>query len=164
MADEILYLYTNRLFTGNRSQVRRWGRRLGAHFESNARAWAPVRSGELSASIYHEIVGAGKQMDILVGASADHAVYVIKGTGQWVGRSRLRNPGGKALPVGRDRAYPPKVLIANPGQVYYLKGEPHVGVGVSGQRPNNFFKLAHYLVIPKHPSTRWIDWDEVPDG
>lgn len=161
---EALVLYSNRLFTGNRSQVRRWGRRLGADFAGLAVAWAPARSGELKASIFYDISGYGKQMDIVVGASADHALYVIMGTGQYVGRPRIRNPHGMALPVGRDRAWGPKRLVFNEGQEYLWKGQPYVGRGVSGQAPQNFFKIAHQFLIPLHPATAHIDWEDVPRG
>lgn len=163
MADSTLILYSNRLFTGNRSQVHRWGRRLGADFAGFATAWAPIRSGELKASIFYDVVGVGKQMDVLIGASAPHAIFVIRGTGQYVGRPRLRNPHGRALPVGRDRLWGPKRLVFNEGEVYtWAHKGPFIGRGVSGQAPQNFFRLAHQFLIPLHPATAHIDWHDVP--
>jgi hypothetical protein len=162
---EGLVLYTDRLFIGNRSQVQRWARRLGADFAGAATAWAPVRSGELKASIFYAVSGGyGKQIDIDVGASAPHALFVIMGTGQYVGRPRLGNPHGRALPVGRDRAWGPKRLVFNQGERYLWKGVPYVGRGVSGQAPQNFFKVAHQFVIPLHPSTAYIDWEDAFQG
>lgn len=165
MADALI-LYTNRLFEGDRSQVQRWGHRLGSHFKQVAVAWAPARSGELKASIFYDVQGRGKQMDINVGSHgsiAPHNFYVLMGTGQHVGRPRLRNPHGMALPVGRDRAYGPKRLVFNEGQEYMWAGRgPFIGRGVSGQASNNFFRFAHRFVIPLHPSTAYIAWHDTP--
>jgi hypothetical protein len=159
---EALILYSNRLFTGNRSQVHRWGRRLGNDFEGFATAWAPMRSGELKASIYSEVSGVGKQMDIIIGARADHAIFVIMGTGQYVGRPRLRAIGGDVLAVGKQRMAWRRINIWNEGVPYFFKGAPYIGRGVSGQAPQNFFETAHHFLIPLHPSTAHIDWHDVP--
>jgi hypothetical protein len=52
-------------------------------------------------------------------------------------------------------------LIFNPGVQFRRGDQVYIGRGVSGQAPQNFFKIAHQFLIPLHPSTAYIDWDDV---
>jgi hypothetical protein len=124
-----------------------------------------MRSGELKESIFYSVEGRGKQMDVYVGAGAPYATYVIFGTGQYAGRPRLSNPHGRALPVGRDRLWGPKRLVFNEGEEYtWANRGPFIGRGVSGQAPQNFFKISHEFLIPLHPATAYIAWEDLPSN
>lgn len=76
-----LVMFDERLYHGNGS-VNRWMIKLTAQMHAAMVEHAPKRTGELAASIDSEVRHIGtKRISGVVGPTARHAQYVIKGTG-----------------------------------------------------------------------------------
>lgn len=91
--------------------------------ESRARAEAPKRTGELARSVWSEV--AEGPLRLVLGASADHAIFVHEGTGLW---------GPRRAPI-----------VAKPGKVFVFQGRDGKTVftrRIRGQRPNRFLLRA----------------------
>lgn len=140
---EAVVIYDSRLF--NRTgQVRRWADRVERRFTSNARAFAPVRSGELASSIHGYVARDGPvHLTTTISADADHALYVL---------------GGTTGPIFSSRP-----IDAETGKWPYMRLRPGNGypqlfrTSVAGQTANNFFGKAATATARRHSSLR--GWD-----
>ena len=143
-------LFTEQLYAPGGMVWRHVGN-ISRRFSANARAFAPIRSGELRRRIRAGTPRkAGKTVRGTISSNARHTTYVIHGTtgpimsraawaaggprgqmlhGQWVWEP------GHALAIGRN-PWPPEGQIGT----------------VAGQEANNFFHPAWVATARRHPS------------
>lgn len=159
-----LVLFTDHLYAPG-GMVWRFVGNITRHFSENAKAVAPVRSGELRNRIRAGTPRkAAKRVKGTISSNAQHTTYVIHGTtgpimsnAAWAaggavhevmispsGRAFLQARKGMTMAVGRN-PWPPVTPM----------GE------VSGQRSNNFFYWAWVATARRHSSIRRVPFPAV---
>lgn len=143
--DTTIILYPERLFQP-RGGVYDWAERVTDYFVAWSVRLAPIRSGELKASIWGDVDTVGpEELVMQIGASAEHAEYVVYGTDGGVVDMRAigGDPGGGGY--GRD----------NPGFArgrYWDRNTVIKNNWINGQDPQNFFASARYHVQGRYRS------------
>lgn len=152
-------IYDSVLF--NRTgQVRRWADALERRFTFNAQQAAPVRSGELRAGIFGEVIRIGpRHLQTSIASTAPHSMYVLRGTEGPIFSDLAWANGGSLVEGERDE------LTGIYIQHGYMKLRAGNGYGslyrlsVSGQESQNFFQTAARQTAARHPSLRGFDPD-----
>lgn len=112
--------------------VSRWAHSVARDFEINAQMAAPKRSGELAAGIYSEVEmsPAAKTAEMAIISTAPHTLYVVGGT-----TGPIRASSGRRMPLPAWGGHSRKAVWS-----------------VSGQRANNFFRVAADMTAMQHTS------------
>lgn len=149
---DALVIYDSRLY-GRTGQVRRWAERVERRFTFNAIQAAPERSGDLRAGIFGNVDRIGpNRLETTIASTADHTMYVLKGTTGPIMSDELWAQGGidgaiAALPEGEPiRGW----MRLRPGNGFGVMFR----LEVSGQRPQNFFAEAAAATARRHSSLR----------
>lgn len=151
--DGSIVLYPERLFNP-RGPVHIWAQKVTTTFEYWAQREAPKRSGELAASVWGEVNRVGPEaLDMLVGASAAHTMYVVGGTANgYVGPRRLYNPAGMTK-QGSGRSSPVSQSGRSLVPSYMFRtGGPDKVAFIRGQDSQNFFARAFHRTKGRFPS------------
>jgi hypothetical protein len=136
-------------------EVHDWSDKVTAHFTYWAIREAPERSGELKASIWGEVSRTSRlELAMDVGADAEHALYVLRGTDSQAidGPVRMYNESGMTK-QGRGR----RSSVSQSGRSLvpsYLfrtnkQGKRH---WIEGQPENNFLAFAFYRTKGRYRS------------
>jgi len=153
-------IFDERMYTG-RGVVARWMDRVTRRFGREARAHAPVRTGELRARITAtQRRKAMRMLEGRIGSNANHTMFVLKGTAHQ-GTGYIYTHLGWALrgapwqqrlvrdpTTGRMKARPGTTLAVGKSQGH----ETHRAFRVHGQRENNFFRAAWNATAATYPA------------
>lgn len=137
--DVVVVIYDNRITAMNYpgGMIWRWAFQKSRRIERLAKLYAPKRTGRLAESVSSHYTGSSRDNTIMTvsagGPRAPHAIYVIKGTKDFQGRTRL----GRFAP--RGYIYPTHSRALN------LPWGPRARV--RGQAANDFLSRAMGDVI-----------------
>lgn len=161
-----------KLFVGN-GDINKWAHRVERRMHVNMVEAAPMREGELRASIHSSVTHiTSHRIEIEVGADAHYAGFVLRGTGfpgkgkaGWIYSRKAydtgmneedarvplwgrRGAGGRFTRLGRGQRQ--RMLVRRKGFYMKLRPDGPIKWRVHGQKPNNFLYAAYQKTKRTH--------------